>query len=203
MPMEEPDINELLEKLQTETWTPGEILHYGPESRTISIWSDITNESVLSIISQLLELEHREPGKPIRIHLCTEGGSLAAALALYDAIRMISSPTIITATGICASAGLLILVAGDKRFCTKNTQFFYHQPIMPGESAMTSSEMVTETANAYICQQTNYDKIIMTRCGLTNALWRRHFKGKTAKYFCAEEAVAYGLVHEALKHQGE
>lgn len=199
---EESEVGALLQQLQKESWTPGDILHYGPERRTLAIWCDISSESVLPIISQLLELEHRSPGEPIKVHLCTEGGSLSAALALFDTMRMITSPVIITATGVCASAGLLILAAGDRRYSTENTQFFYHQPIMPGEAPMISAEMVTETANAYIEQQVNYDKLIRERCEIDDGVWSAHFEGKVAKYFSPHEAATYGLIHRVIENKG-
>lgn len=200
--MPEESSSSILDALMQTPWTPADIVHYGPTSRTIAIWSDITAQSVFPIISQLIQLEHQSH-EPIKIHLCTDGGSLSAASALYDTMRMISSPIIITATGVCASAGLLLLLGGDKRYCTKNTQFFYHQPVMTGEVATISADMIKENTSEYLYQQIKYDSILRERTGISDDDWFSTFEGKISKYFDAEEAISYGFVDSVLPYKGE
>jgi len=196
--MEEKDTHAIPVTME-ETWSPGSLVYFGTEMRTIAIWYEITYENVLPTISQLLELNAIDPKKEITIWLCTEGGSLSAALALYDTIRMIESKVIIYTSGICASAGLLILAAGDERYSTENTQFFYHQPVMPAGIDLISAEMVTETANSYVNQQVNYDELLMKRCKIKKSIWKKHFAGKIAKYFTPAEAHSYGFIDGVTK----
>ena len=73
-----------------ESWSPADVLYFGPLRRAVSLYGPVTRESVFPVISQVLELEQRDPGKPIRLHINTEGGSLSDALALYDALRGVS-----------------------------------------------------------------------------------------------------------------
>lgn len=190
------DIIEAIEE-QKESWSPESLVHYGPARRTIAIWSEITNETVLPIISQIIELEHRSKD-PIRIHLNTDGGSLSAALALYDTMRMVESKIVITATGMCASAGLLILAGGDKRFCTKNAQFFYHQPVMQFGGEVLSSPQMSEIRDAYSKNQTVYDRVLRDRFAISDEDWSQNFDGKIAKYFYPDEALSFGFVDEIL-----
>ena len=192
-------IREIIQSLQDarECWTPDTLVHYGPGRRNLAFWSDVSQQTVLPIISQIIELEHREKA-PIKIHLNTDGGSLHAALALYDVMNMVSSEIIITATGMCASAGLILLAAGSKRYCTKNTQFFYHQPIMQSGPEVISTEQMRETASAYLYSQVTYDKIIKDTFGISDDVWSREFEGKISKYFSAEEALRFGLVDKII-----
>tara|TARA_Y100000034_G_C6796589_1_gene357060 strand:+ start:322 stop:951 length:630 start_codon:yes stop_codon:yes gene_type:complete len=190
---------EVLEEEPTiiEIWTPGDILYYGPTKRTIPFIGEINQESSLPFISQLLELEAREPGVPITVHLNTEGGSLTDAFATYDAMRSITSPLIVITTGICASAGLLLLSAGDARFATENTLFFYHQPILPLEGLM-SREQVDQTKLSYYRVQDSYDETLMKRCKIKKSVWKKEFTGRIAKNFNAQEALEYGFIRGVI-----
>lgn len=175
-----------------EVWTPGDVVYYGPASRTLCLYGEICRDSALVLISQILELENRETA-PIKIHLNTDGGSLSDSLAIYDCIRSITSPVMIIATGTCASAGLLILSAGDVRLATENCLFFYHQAILPGET-ITSKEQIESIGDAYELCQTRYDSILKSRSKMSKTLFNKEFQGKVSKYFTSSEAAKYKLV---------
>jgi ATP-dependent Clp protease protease subunit len=178
---------------QNISWTPETLVHYGPSRRTISFWSDVTPQSVLPLISQIIELEHREKA-PIKIHMNTSGGSLHDALALYDIMTTVESEIILTATGMCASAGLILLAGANKRFCTSNTTFFYHQPVLANGLEILSTEQMIETSSAYQLNQRTYDNIIKIRFNISEDIWAANFEGKISKYFTAQEALEFGMV---------
>lgn len=180
-------------------WTPGDVLYFGSESRSIALYGDVNRSSSLVLISQILELESRSH-KPIKIHLNTDGGALSDALAIYDCLRGIRSPVIIIATGVCASAGLLILSAGDLRVATKHTLFFYHQAILPSE-AFTSRDQIASTNEAYNLCQKRYDKILGQRSTLSKTEYAQEFEGKVSKYFTSKDALQYGLIDGILEPQ--
>ena len=181
-----------------EAWTPGDILYFGPSSRSIALFGEITKEATLPIISQILELETRSPGKPIQIYINSDGGSLADGLCIYDALRMITSPIVSFAMGACSSAGLLVLAAGDKRLCCKNTLFYYHQAIFPSDIFM-SKPQINSVNEAYGVYQEKYDSILIERTKIKKSLWNKHFRGNTSKYFTAEEALTFNLVDQIIK----
>lgn len=192
-------VKEIIQSIQDsrECWTPDTLVHYGPARRNLAFWGDVTQQSVLPIISQIVELEHRA-NEPIKIHLNTDGGSLTAALALYDVMRMVKSEIVITATGMCASAGLIILAGADKRYATKNAQFFYHQPIMQNGPDIISTEQMKEIASAYLYSQVRYDNLVRDRFSIPNSIWNREFEGKISKYFSSSEALQYGMIHKII-----
>ncbi len=180
-----------------ESWSPADILYFGPLRRAVSLYGPVTRETVFPLISQVLELEQRDPGKPIRLHINTEGGSLSDALALYDALRGVSGPIITVTTGMCASAGLLLLSAGDLRLATENTLFFYHEPILPLEE-IASRKQLTETAKAYDLCKLSYEKIIKERTGISEKLWAEDFEDETSKYFNVDQALKYNFIDEVI-----
>ena len=181
-----------------EAWSPGDVLFYGPSARSLNCYGDINRQSSLVLISQILELETRGED-PITLYLNTDGGVLADALAIYDTLRSIKSPIVTIATGVCASAGLLLLSSGDLRLTYPNTIFFYHQPIFPGQE-VHSSEQIKSTADMYELAKTKYDGIISRRCNMPPEQWNEEFYNRTTKYFTAQEAKNYNMVDGIIPH---
>jgi ATP-dependent Clp protease protease subunit len=194
----EDELKQIEAIISQEVWSPGDIVYFGPKERVLTLYGPISTETVLPVISQILELENRAPGKPIRLHMNTEGGSLSDALALYDALRAVTAPIITVATGICASAGLLILSAGDFRIATKNTLFFYHEPILPFDQIISQKQM-EETSKAYTLCKSTYEDIIKGRIGINDKVWNKEFDGETLKYFTAKEALSFNFINEIME----
>lgn len=182
-----------------QSWSPNDILYFGPLRRAIALYGPVTRETVFPLISQVLELEQQQPGIPIRFHINTEGGSLSDALALYDALRGVTSPIIAITTGMCASAGLLLLAAGDLRLATPNTVFFYHEPILPLEE-INSLKNLRQTSEAYNMCKNSYESIIKNRTGITDKVWLSEFDGETSKYFNVDQALKYNFIDDTIPH---
>ena len=100
--------------------------------------------------------------------------------------------------GSCSSAALLALAAGDKRLCTKNTLFYYHQAIFPSE-VFSSKVQINSVNEAYSVYQETYDSILVQRTKIKKSLWNKHFKGNTSKYFTADEALQFNLVDQIIE----
>lgn len=179
-----------------ESWSPGDVLYYGPNSRALNLYGDVCKETTLVLISQILELDRRD-SSPITIYINSDGGSLSDALAIYDCIRYIESPVITVATGVCASAAILILSAGDLRLATQHCLFFYHQAIMPGQS-IGSKEHVDSLGTTYELCQTRYDDILRKRSKMSKTMFKKEFEGRTSKYFVSEEALNFKLIDGIL-----
>ena len=176
----------------SESWMQGETKYFGPSKRSLSFYSDVNRESTLSLTSQLLELDSMS-NEPIRLYINTEGGSLTDGFAIYDAIKNIDSPVVGIVSGLCASAGLIILAACDYRMSTANSIFFYHQPIMPFE--MISSKIEINSLNSFYENiQERADNMIKKRAKLKAKDWNRYFKDKTSFYFDADHAEELNII---------
>ena len=183
----------------SESWMQGEIKYFGPSKRSVSFYCDVNRESTLSLTSQLLELDTVN-NEPIRLYINTEGGSLTDGFAIYDAIKNIDSPVVGIVSGICASAGLIILAACDYRMCTDNCIFFYHQPIMPFE--MISSKIEINSLNSFYENiQERADNIIKKRAGLKAKDWNKYFKDKTSFYFDSDQAEELKIVDSVVLNE--
>jgi len=94
-------------------------------------FSDVVDaDSARDIIRRLWYLELSDPGKPILLVINSPGGSVDAGFAVYDQVKMITSPVTTLITGLAASmASILSLCATPKkRFATPHSRIMIHQP---------------------------------------------------------------------------
>ncbi len=104
------------------------------DQRRIFLSDAVDTESTKDIIRKLWYLEYVAPGEPILFVINSPGGSVDAGFAIWDQIKMITSPVITLVTGLAASMGsLLSLVAvKGKRLATPNARIMIHQPLISG-----------------------------------------------------------------------
>ena len=110
------------------------IEHAMLEKRRIFLSDGVDSDSAKEIIRKLWYLEYIAPGKPILFVINSPGGSVDSGFAIWDQIKLITSPVITLVTGLAASMGsLLSLVAGKgKRLATENARIMIHQPLIGG-----------------------------------------------------------------------
>jgi ATP-dependent protease ClpP protease subunit len=95
------------------------------KENTILLTEDICCDSYNTFIVAFRLLESQ--GKPINVILNTEGGDVVYMFSIYDLIRSATVPITIIGTGQVCSAGVLLLVAGHKRYVTENCVLMSHQ----------------------------------------------------------------------------
>ena len=112
--------------------------------RIILLGTQIEDYTANVIQAQLLYLDSADPGKDISIYLNTPGGSVYAGLGIYDTMQYISSDVSTICTGMAASMGAVLLVAGTKgkRFALRHSRIMIHQP-MGGAQGQASDIEIT------------------------------------------------------------
>jgi ATP-dependent Clp protease protease subunit len=95
------------------------------------------------IVAQLLYLDHEDRGREIQFYINSPGGQIAAGLAIYDTMQLISSPISTIAVGLAASMGTILLTAGTKgrRFALPNATIHLHQPLGGVQGQATDIEI--------------------------------------------------------------
>ena len=182
----------------SESWAPFETKYFGPSTRALSFFKEVDAESALVLVSQLEHLAYTDPEAPITLYINTPGGSLTDAFAIYDCIVNLSCPVLIISTGLCASAGLLILLAGDYKLATVNTTFFYHQPVFTQTSSVSSSKDMETLSSHYKHCQEKVDKVLKSTCSITAAQWKKNFNNSTGYYFDTTQALKYKLINKVI-----
>src|SRR5690554_4095979 len=112
--------------------------------RIIFLGTAIDDYTANVMQAQLLFLDSSDPGKDISIYINSPGGSVYAGLGIYDTMQFISSDVATICTGIAASMGAVLLVAGEKgkRSALKHSRVMIHQP-MGGVQGQASDIEIT------------------------------------------------------------
>src|SRR5271170_2823196 len=104
------------------------------DQRRLFFSEGVDNDSAKEVIKRLWYLELTQPGKPILFMINSPGGSVDAGFAIWDQVKMLSSPVITLVTGLAASMGsiLSLCAAPGKRLATPRARFMIHQPALSG-----------------------------------------------------------------------
>lgn len=92
---------------------------------------DAINDQVANIVqAQLLFLQSTDAQRDIQIYINSPGGSVYAGLGIYDTMQYIQPDVATICTGIAASMGAVLLVAGakGKRAALPHSRVMIHQP---------------------------------------------------------------------------
>jgi ATP-dependent Clp protease protease subunit len=145
-------------------------------------------------------MEQKDAKKPITVLINSPGGSADAGFAIYDMLRFVKPPVITVVNGLCASAGILIHLAAEKkrRFCLPESRFMIHQPSTMGRGTASDLDI---TAKEILKLRDRYNKIIAEQCGTTpekvTESARRDF------WLDAGQALEYGLVGKIVKKRDD
>jgi ATP-dependent Clp protease protease subunit len=103
-------------------------------SRRIFLSDAVDSDTANDIIRKLWYLELADPGKPILFVINSPGGSVDSGFAIWDQIKMITSPVTTLVTGLAASMGsvLSLAAAPGRRFSTPTARIMIHQPLIGG-----------------------------------------------------------------------
>tara|TARA_Y100000741_G_scaffold362590_1_gene348669 strand:- start:534 stop:1145 length:612 start_codon:yes stop_codon:yes gene_type:complete len=168
------------------------------KERIIFLTGPIDDNIASLICAQLLFLESENPKKEISFYINSPGGIVWSGLAMYDTMQYISSKIMTICIGQAASAGSLLLTAGDEkmRYSLPNSRIMMHQPSGGYQGQVTDIEI-----------QTN--EIIKTKKRL-NEIYAKH-SGRDIKeveeimerdkYFSPQEAIKFGLIDKIVENR--
>ena len=170
------------------------------DARTLLFSGPVNDRMLRDAPVRCLAMEQKDSKKPITVMINSPGGSADAGFAIYDLLRFIKPPVITVVNGLCASAGILIQLATDKkrRFCMPEARFMIHQPSTTSRGTASDLEI---TARETLKLRDRYNKIIAEASGRTADKVmedaRRDF------WLDAGQALEYGLVAKVIKRRDE
>ena len=164
--------------------------------RIIFLGTQIDDYTANVIQAQLLYLDSSDPGKDISIYLNTPGGSVYAGLGIYDTMQFISSDVATICTGMAASMGAVLMVAGanGKRSALKHSRVMIHQP-MGGAQGQASDIEIT----AREIQKLKKELYSIIAEHSHNPFERIEKDSDRDYWMTAAEAKDYGMVDEVLE----
>src|SRR3977135_3382826 len=74
----------------------------------------IDDDMATTITAQLLFLENETPERDIQLYINSPGGSLTAALSIYDAMQYVGPRVGTLCTGLAANGAPILLAGGGK-----------------------------------------------------------------------------------------
>jgi ATP-dependent Clp protease protease subunit len=170
------------------------------ESRTLLLSGPVDDKMLREASIRMLAMEQKDPKKSVTVFINSPGGSADAGFAIYDLLRFVKPPVYTVVNGLCASAGILIHLAADKkrRFCLPESRFMIHQPSTMGRGSASDLDI---TAKEILKLRDRYNRIIADTCNKTmeqvSESSRRDF------WLDAGQALEYGLVAKVVKKREE
>ena len=168
--------------------------------RIIFLGTGIDDQVANIVTAQLLFLESSDASKDIQIYINSPGGSVYAGLGIYDTMQIIKPDVATICTGIAASMGAVLLVAGEKgkRSALKHSRVMIHQP--SGGAQGVASDMEINLREMLKLKKELYD-IISDHSGQTYE-WVE--KASDRDYWMtSSEAKDFGMVDEVLARKVE
>ena len=160
--------------------------------RKLFLWGPVTDESAKDLSEKLLYLESTGPGKDITFYMNTPGGSITAGMAVFDTMKLVSSPITIVVTGMAASMGSILLCAAakGKRYIYPHGRVLIHQPLISGRFIGPATDINIQ-AQEMEKIRAELNQILATASG--QPLERINRDTDRDFYLNAQEAIAYGL----------
>ena len=165
------------------------------QNRIVFLSGPIDDETANTIIAQLLFLAYEDQNKDIQLYINSPGGSVSAALAIYDTMQYVKPNVSTICIGMAASAAALILACGEKgkRLSLPNSEILLHQVMGGAEGQAKDIEIsakhiikVKEKVNDILAKHTN-KPIAQIEKDTDRDFW-----------MSSNEALKYGVIDEII-----
>lgn len=150
---------------------------------------DLDQQVTANVLKGLHILSSIKPDEPIRLMVNNQGGDTQHGLAIYDAIRNVSSPVHISVYGHCYSIAAWILQAGDVRRMSAHSSLMIHHG--NGNKTTFDREMDDKCVD-----------ILLDRIREKHPEYTRQKLDKLLlkdSYMWPEQALELGLIDEVVK----
>src|SRR5499427_5688358 len=176
--------------------------------RGYDIWSRLLKERIVFLngpiednvagvlCAQLLYLESENPTKDVAFYINSPGGVVTSGLAVYDTMQYIRPNISTLVFGQAASAGSLLLMAGQKgkRFSLPNSRIMIHQPSGGAQGQATDIEI---HAREILATRARLNEIYVKHTG--QSLETIAAAVERDKFLSPLEAKEFGLIDEVVE----
>ncbi len=171
------------------------------KTRTLTLFDTVNAKVAKEVIQGLFLLEADDAKTPINLFINSPGGEVSSGFAIYDAINFIK-PTVRTiASGLCASAGVLIFIAAKKenRLSLPNSKFLLHQPSIGSVGGSTTD--IEIIAKDIINTKAKLNELLSKATG--QSINRIQEDTDRDYWMSASQAQEYGLVSRVIDSRDE
>ena len=166
--------------------------------RIIFLGTEVNDYTANVIQAQLLYLDSVDSDRDISIYLNTPGGSVYAGLGIYDTMQFVKSNVATICTGMAASMGAVLLVAGEKgmRAALPHSRVMIHQPLGGIQGQASDIEI---TAREILKLKDELYQIISDHSGQTVEKIRQD--ADRDYWMIAKEALEYGMIDKVYSRE--
>jgi ATP-dependent Clp protease, protease subunit len=166
------------------------------KDRIIMVSDEINDHMANSIVAQLLFLAADDPEKDISLYINSPGGSTSAGFAIFDTMEYISPDVRTICTGMAASFGAMLLLAGakGKRFALPNSEIMIHQPLGGARGQATDLEI---SAKRILKLREHINGIISEKTG--RSIEKVALDTDRDYFMSAQEAKEYGIIDAIIE----
>ena len=166
--------------------------------RIIFLGTEVNDYTANVIQAQLLYLDYVDSDRDISIYLNTPGGSVYAGLGIYDTMQFVKSNVATICTGMAASMGAVLLVAGEKgmRAALPHSRVMIHQPLGGIQGQASDIEI---TAREILKLKDELYQIISDHSGQTIEKIRQD--ADRDYWMTAKEALEYGMIDKVYSRE--
>ncbi|MCH9625255.1 MAG: ATP-dependent Clp protease proteolytic subunit 1 [Chlamydiales bacterium] len=169
------------------------ILH----SRRIFFADAVDNASAHDAIRKIWYLELIDPGKPITFIINSPGGSVDSGFAVWDQVKMITSPVRTLVTGLAASMGSVLSLCAEKgkRYATEHARIMIHQPSISGPVQGQATDLSIHAKEIIKTKDLLVD-LYVSHSGQTREVVEKALDRD--KWMSAQEALEFGLLDKIV-----
>jgi len=166
------------------------------KDRIVFLAGPIDDAAANTVIAQLLFLDHEDSKKDIYLYINSPGGSVPAALAIYDTMQFVKPDVSTICMGVAASGAAVLLAAGKKgkRYALPNSEILLHQVM--GEAGGQAKE-IEIAAKQILRVKKQINQILAKHTG--QSLDKIEKDTDRDFWMTPEEAKTYGLIDEIIK----
>ena len=168
--------------------------------RIIFLGTEVNDYTANVIQAQLLYLDSVDSDRDISIYLNTPGGSVYAGFGIYDTMQFVRSRVATICTGMAASMGAVLLVAGEEgmRAALPHSRVMIHQPLGGIQGQASDIEI---TAREILKLKDELYQIISDHSGQTMEKIRQD--ADRDYWMTAEEAFQYGMIDKVYRRENK
>ncbi len=166
--------------------------------RVIFLGTEINDYTANVIQAQLLYLDSTDSERDINLYLNTPGGSVYAGLGIYDTMQFVKARVSTICTGLAASMGAVLLVAGEQgmRAALPHSRVMIHQPLGGIQGQASDIEI---TAKEILKLKDELYQIISDHSGRSIEQIRQD--ADRDHWMTSKEALAYGMIDKLYIHK--
>lgn len=166
------------------------------KDRVIFLGEPVDDAVANTLIAQLLFLDAENSKEDIKLYINSPGGSVTAAMAIYDTMHHVKADVSTICIGQAASAAAVLLAAGKKgkRIALPNSRILIHQ-VMGGAEGQQKDIVIAANEITRIKNQLNL--ILSKHTGQPV----KKIENDTDRDFwmTAEESKKYGIVDKIIQ----